>query len=369
MTEQQMLRSDIPDSSHPADDLWRSEVQAKIARYRTRRGRRTEGAYSMRFPFGADEATPKPPANVDALAMENAIEEAGATSLATEFDELPDVELHAQTESPEVAGPLASEASEESRPAVACLTEAEAADSVTKFDPEPEADFLPPEPAYQLEPEPLLPPVSRPPAKRKVLAFPRQPSNQEETYRLADPVLPEQPRILDVPEELEPFPTTPLLEGLRLPANQQAAAPSPDHIELEAKPVSIARRIGAGAIDAAVVAAACLVFGAVAYKFLAPLELTKPLLLASASLPVLLWSAYQYIMMMYAGRTAGMQLTGIQVRTFQDQAPGWRHRRSRTFGLYFSTASLMMGLLWSLVDVDALCWHDRISHTYLIRRE
>ena len=24
-----------------------------------------------------------------------------------------------------------------------------------------------------------------------------------------------------------------------------------------------------------------------------------------------------------------------------------------------------MGLLWSLVDVDRLCWHDRISHTYL----
>ena len=27
----------------------------------------------------------------------------------------------------------------------------------------------------------------------------------------------------------------------------------------------------------------------------------------------------------------------------------------------------MMGLLWSLVDVDALCWHDRISHTYLTK--
>ena len=24
-----------------------------------------------------------------------------------------------------------------------------------------------------------------------------------------------------------------------------------------------------------------------------------------------------------------------------------------------------MGLLWAFVDIDALCWHDRISRTYL----
>ena len=74
-------------------------------------------------------------------------------------------------------------------------------------------------------------------------------------------------------------------------------------------------------------------------------------------------------MLMYAGTTAGMQVTKIRLSTFKGEAPNRRHRRSRVLGLYFSTASLMMGLLWSLVDVDALCWHDRISHTYLTRRE
>jgi hypothetical protein len=37
--------------------------------------------------------------------------------------------------------------------------------------------------------------------------------------------------------------------------------------------------------------------------------------------------------------------------------------------LYFSTASFVMGLLWAFVDVGALCWHDRISRTYLTDRE
>ena len=105
--------------------------------------------------------------------------------------------------------------------------------------------------SFSLEPdlEPLPPQPPRPPAKRKVIAFPRQATNQEEVYRLADPVVPEQPRILDVPEELEPFPTTPLLEGLQLPAAQQLAVPSPDHIELPFEAASICppvRRRSAG---------------------------------------------------------------------------------------------------------------------------
>ncbi len=58
MTEQQMLRSDTSDSSQSSDDLWRNEIQARLARYRTRRGRRIEGTYSMRFPFAPDEESP-----------------------------------------------------------------------------------------------------------------------------------------------------------------------------------------------------------------------------------------------------------------------------------------------------------------------
>jgi uncharacterized RDD family membrane protein YckC len=172
-----------------------------------------------------------------------------------------------------------------------------------------------------------------------------------------------------VPEELEPFPTTPLLEGLQLPAAQQSALPSPDHIDLPFQAASISRRLGAGILDFTIVAAASAAFGGVAYKILPQLQPTKPLILGAATIPVLLWAVYQYLMMMYAGTTAGMQMTKIRLSTFKGGVPNRRHRRSRVIGLYFSTASLMMGLLWSLVDVDTLCWHDRISHTYLTRRD
>ncbi len=376
MTEQQMLRSDTSDSLPSADELWRDEIQARVARYRTRRGRRIEGTYSMRFPFGPEEpetpTTSHPSANA-VVDSEPEIDEFSHHQVAALDDVLG---LPVEGATPEVSySPTvqmtAVELIEEPAEISTQVAEPEP-DGSSHFTVEPESELEISEASdFSLEPdlEPLPPPLPRPPAKRKIIAFPRQATNQEEVYRLADPVVPEQPRILDVPEELEPFPTTPLLEGLQLGAAQQSAVPSPDHIELPFQAASISRRLGAGLLDFTIVAAASAAFGGVAYKILPQLQPTKPLLLGAATVPLLLWAVYQYLMMMYAGSTAGMQVAKMRLSTFKGGAPNRRHRRSRVIGLYFSTASLMMGLLWSLVDVDTLCWHDRISHTYLTRRD
>lgn len=238
---------------------------------------------------------------------------------------------------------------------------------------EPEAVVLvrTAEPEREPDPEPRPAPLPRPRAKRKVIAFPRQASEAPAiTHRLADPVVPEQPRILDVPEELEAFPGTPLLDGLQFPASgQPAPAAHTDHIELPFQAVSIAQRLYAGLIDCGLVAAAAGVFGAVGYKMLPKLVFTKPVVLTAAAVPVLLWAIYQYVLTVYGGTTAGMRVAKICLNTFKGTRPNRRHRRSRVIGLYFSTASLLMGLLWALVDVDVLCWHDRISRTYLTNLE
>jgi len=93
------------------------------------------------------------------------------------------------------------------------------------------------------------------------------------------------------------------------------------------------------------------------------------LIVLSTAVPVLLWAIYQYLLLVYAGRTVGMQVAAIRLITFKGLGPSLRQRRIRVLGLCFSTASLIMGLLWALVDADALCWHDRISGTYLTKRE
>src|SRR5208283_347488 len=218
-------------------------------------------------------------------------------------------------------------------------------------------------------PEPLPAVQPRPTPKRKVIAFPRQMGTSEALHRLADPVQPEQPRILDVPEELEAFPTTPFLDGLQFGPGTETLPSPTERIDLPYRPVSILPRIFAALMDCSLVAVAVTIFALIAYKMLPNLVFTKPARLTAALVPVLFWAIYHYVFLVYGGKTAGMQMAGIRLRTFKGAPPSLRHRRNRVLGLYFSTASLVMGLLWALVDVDALCWHDRLSRTYLTRRE
>jgi uncharacterized RDD family membrane protein YckC len=357
MTEQQALPSDpTADSSQLTDDL-RTEIQSRVAGYRHRRGRRLVGAFSMRFPFPpaqAEEGTAPPEKEVGEVRPANPGAEDGCCAAPVTVAE-PVETIDLVPVSPHAV----AVASEQPETAIAPGVQVPDADScLPEVEAEPDAI-----------PSPI--PVTRPRGKRKVIAFPRPASAAEETFRrLADPVVPDQPRILDVPEELEAFPTARLLDGLQsLSSAQQAAVTPADHIELPFQAVHISQRLYAGLIDCAIVAAAAGVFGAVTYRMLPRPPVIKPVLIAAAGVLILLWAIYQYVFAMYGGATPGMRMLRIRLRTFKGGNLSWRHRRSRVIGLYFSTASLMMGLLWALVDVDTLCWHDRISRTYLTKRE
>ena len=360
MTEQQMLRSDATDSSQP-EELWRNEIQARVARYKTRRGRRIEGTYSMRFPFGASEA--EEPTATQSVAIDLTTASIEGPELETAADARVAVEPPAVATTAVLEPELSDAGEDKLEAALEPVDSRDTASTIQVEEPEPGHEFL-----LEPDPEPLPPPPPRPAIKRKVIAFPRQATNLEEGHRLADPVFPEQPRILDVPEELEPFPTTPLLDGLQLAASPSTAH-SADHVDLPVAPATLSRRVLAGIVDCAVVLGGCAAFGAASYKLLPPLQPSKTLILGAAVIPLLLWAVYEYLLLMYSGTTLGMQVTKLRLSTFKGEAPGRRQRRSRVIGLYFSAASIMMGLLWSLVDVDTLCWHDRISHTYLTRSE
>ena len=210
----------------------------------------------------------------------------------------------------------------------------------------------------------------RPRPKRKVIAFPKHLSVAPEVvHRLADPVHEEAPRILDVPEELEAIPATPFLEGLQLdlPTPAEVAAQR-EHVELPYQSVSTAKRMLAGIVDLAITGAASAVFAVVAYKLLNYPAMSKFLILGLLAGALVLWVTYQYLFMVHAGKTLGMMSARIRLRTFKGKAPTMRQRRKRVLSLYLSSLSLGMGLLWAFVDVDGLCWHDRLSRTYLAHR-
>ncbi|HZP24577.1 MAG TPA: RDD family protein [Terriglobales bacterium] len=311
--------------SEQPEGIWRNEVQARVAGYRTRRGRRIEGAFSMRFPF--------PPEETASQACDVAAPRSGE-ALALAQDDAAVESLAPSTAVSDTPGPELSPGSAEL--------------GIARESP-PGAH------------EPFAP-LPAPRRSRKVIAFPRpipDPADYEDAF------LSEQPRIL---EALQEFPATPLLDGLRFPGQEQQAAAAPaDHLELPLQAVSLGPRIYAGLLDCAVVASAAGTFAAASWWFLPKLSLSKPLLLVLAALPFLLWAAYQYLFVVYSGRTVGMRAAKIRLSSFKGGTPGWGQRRVRAISFYFAAASLMMGLFWALVDVDRLCWHDRISRTYLVK--
>jgi uncharacterized RDD family membrane protein YckC len=356
MIEQQLSSVEASGEKSEQVDLWRNEVQDRLERYKRRRGRRIEGAYTMRFPFPVDdvaepEVETEPPPTEVPYAQELVAEAVTPTDEGFGCDALPGPGVR-------VAAELVEQLIAE-MPALGPETILENVDLV----PDPT-----PTPTPEAEPEPFVDTVSRPRPKRKVIAFPRQLSVAPEmVYRLADPVTEEVPRILDVPEELE---ATPFLDGLQLGLpNAADVATDHEHVELPFRAVAISRRAMAGLTDFAVVGAGVAIFAAAAYKTLADPPITKPLVLGIVAAIPLLWGVYQHLLTVYAGKTLGMLAVRLRLRTFKGNTPTLRQRRNRVLGFYLSTLSLGMGLMWAFVDVDALCWHDRLSHTYLCERE
>jgi uncharacterized RDD family membrane protein YckC len=352
MTEQQFSQYEsVNHSAEAAEDIWRNEVQDRLAHYQRRRGRRIAGAFTMRFPFPADDAVdPVKPINT-ATAIAEPTE-----FLRAEFDQLevqePQVEESTETNPAERAAD----------PLIAPCDEASQANDDRVLEP-PAA----PEP----EPAPFVDTIVRPRPKRKVIAFPKHLSvPPEQVYRLADPVTTEVPRILDVPEELQAIPTTPFLDGLQFESATAAAElRDHEHVDLPFRPARTSQRTLAAVVDLAVVSIGVAVFAAVAFKILGKPPLTKPLMLGIVAAAVVLWSVYEYLFLVHAGTTLGILATRMRIRTFQGKSPTLRQRRNRILGFYLSALSLGMGLMWAFVDVDELCWHDRLSRTYLSEPE
>jgi hypothetical protein len=71
------------------------------------------------------------------------------------------------------------------------------------------------------------------------------------------------------------------------------------------------------------------------------------------------------LLIVYSGTTPGLLLARLELTRFDGAPVNRRLRRWRVLASFLSAVSLGMGYLWVFLDEDALCWHDRITHTYL----
>lgn len=325
----------MSDAPHE-DDSWKNEIASRLDTYRSKSKRKLSGNFSMRFNFDGELAGPREPICVPP--------EPHADQQESEVIEAHSESVETQTETEIVAGSPPEEVGEE------------------------HLKIKPVE-----SPPPLPPPKPSVPFKRKivmepnVIEFPRLfPPEPPPPYALAEPVMPTSPRILDAPEIAEPLLETPILDGMRLEQMETASAPE---MELPLQVAPVAARIYAAFADFVVVLAASGLFYGIAYKMLSSIEWTKPLLGASAIIPVALWAVYQYLFIVYGARTPGMALIHLAFSTFKGTAPDRRERQMRVVGLALSCSSLMLGFVWVFFDEDMLCWHDRISRTYTFRQQ
>ena len=355
-------------------DLWRDAVESRLNSYRARKRRRGEGSMHLNFD-GA--AAPEMPAPQPPPARQSRPSEV----CSTDFYRRANQEIFAQPEpepedapeqllapSPEAIAELSNEVLEAAQyspaPAHAVAVDAFAFERPTPSEAEPSR-----EPEYATVTQVEEAPAPEPPqARRKVILFPRQayqppilePPRRDE---LAESIM-HSPRILDVPEDVVPTIEGPLFAEVQIESEEEPLRNGPQ-IEVPLPVAFIGPRFVASLVDIAFVLLASSVFIGMNWSTLWNLPHAKPLFVGLAAVPVALWLLYEYTFMVYCGQTPGMRLLHLRLSRFDGRWPRSGNRRRRALFTMLSAASLGLGILWAMVDEDMLCWHDRITQTFV----
>ncbi len=311
------------------DESWRNEVSSRIQSYKARR-RRSLGDESLSFNFESTagnhvflrpEREPEPEAPV-----------------ATEPDPITQYYAHPYATAPAIEQYAREEAS-------------------VIDDPLPEL------PAITVPPP--APPV---PETAKLIFFPKPPMMQEAPPdQLAEPVF-DVPRIMEAPEAVETV-TVPLAD-ITLQPEFEESIPAEPILDLPSPVAPVAQRIVAEAMDLFLVLIATVVFAMIATRLGAGAVSgdNRTLLGLAVMVPAIFWSMYKYMFLVHAGTTPGMSVAKLRLADFDGTHPTQRVRRHRAIAMLVSAFPLGLGLLWSFVDPETLCWHDRISKTYVTAR-
>jgi len=204
-------------------------------------------------------------------------------------------------------------------------------------------------------------------AGARILEFPRSAAPPPPVFpppvfdELAEPVV-DRPRILEVPElELPP----PALGGILMDPVAEPEKERRPGFELPLQAAPFSRRLLAGAIDSLLVVTAFTIFAYIFFRITSIVPAPQQAAVTSVSLIALFWVAYQYLLLVFTGTTPGLKLARLRLSRFDGSAVPVRIRRWRVLASVLSGLSLALGYAWCFLDEDRLCWHDRITRTYM----
>lgn len=199
----------------------------------------------------------------------------------------------------------------------------------------------------------------------KVIEFPRSAAIPIfHASSLADPIF-DRPRIVEAPEVVPP---PPALGGILIEPVQAQHAERRPPADCLFQTASVSRRLLANAVDGLVLIAALGAFAAVFLRF-NPVRGPAPLLAGvTGAMAVLLWMVYQFLFVVFTGTTPGLLAGRLTIAKFDGSPVNRKIRRWRVLAAFLSAFSAGLGYFWCFLDQDSLCWHDRITRTYLRAR-
>ncbi len=133
---------------------------------------------------------------------------------------------------------------------------------------------------------------------------------------------------------------------------------------LSAAPIS--PRLLAGLIDLSFLTGSFLIFLLIV-RFVPDFSFSsRSVLLGLVMAFVFFGLGYLFLFTAFMGKTLGMDQQNLRVVDFQGRFPNPRQSALRACGCVISSGCLGLGFLWSIFDVERLCWHDRISGTLIV---
>ena len=125
------------------------------------------------------------------------------------------------------------------------------------------------------------------------------------------------------------------------------------------------RRLMAMVVDVSLIIAVCVgaaIFAAhhlTVFPGIRAVEIGAGVALAAVA------AIYQTLFLTLARATPGMRFAGLCLSTFSGHLPTRAERCTRLTALLLSVLPMGIGIAWAIFDEDHLCWHDRLSLTYL----
>jgi uncharacterized RDD family membrane protein YckC len=153
-------------------------------------------------------------------------------------------------------------------------------------------------------------------------------------------------------------------QRLDFPGIEEVASPPQSHIPCDAPVAPATMRAEAAFIDGAIM------LGPVILGLAIFLYEGGSLVIDKATAPF--WSAVLFtipvlykLLWSWAGRdSVGMSAMGLRLVDFYGNPPTRELRYQRAMASFISFLAAGIGLVWALVDEDALTWHDHMSSTF-----